>query len=122
MEEYLTKGFYELYLRILFSLSVSQGGGSITQQLARNLFTEPDEFKLTRKLYETYSAFLLESILLKEEILCLYLNKIYMGEGQIGAKAASKFYFRKSPQELNAAESAMLVGLFSGSFGVQPSK
>ena len=95
----------------LRSFSIREGAGSITMQLARNLFTDRSD-SLYRKLYETYTAFLLESRLTKEEILCLYLNKIYMGEGRVGAEEASWYYFRKPPVRLDAAEAAMIVGLF----------
>lgn len=93
------------------TFSLREGGGTVTQQVARNLFTDRAR-SFTRKLYETFAAWLIESKLSKEEILCLYLNKIYMGEGRIGAEEASWFYFRKPPQNLNAAEAAMIVGLF----------
>ena len=105
-------GVIRSILHNIASLSFQQGGGSITQQLARNLFTSRDEFRLTRKIYETYAAFLLERTLSKDEILCLYLGHIYMGEGRMGAYEAAHFYFQKGPDELDAAESAMLVGLF----------
>lgn len=95
----------------LMTFSLSQGGGTITQQLARNLFTDRAR-TLKRKLYETFIAWSIEGKLNKEEILCLYLNKIYMGEGRIGAEEASWFYFKKPPESLDAAEAAMIVGLF----------
>ena len=67
-------GILRAFFKNITTFSIQQGGGSITQQLARNLFTEPSDFKLTRKLYETYTAYLLEDRLSKGEILCLYLN------------------------------------------------
>ena len=95
----------------IMSLSFRQGGGSITQQLARNMFTSREK-NLYRKLFETFIAFFMERIMTKEEILCSYHNEIYMGEGQIGAQQASWFYFNKDPIDLSVAEAAMLVGLF----------
>ncbi|MBX7058991.1 MAG: transglycosylase domain-containing protein, partial [Leptospirales bacterium] len=103
----------------LTSFSFREGGGTITQQLARNLFTDRSR-SLFRKLYETMAARLIESELSKEEILCLYLNKIYMGEGRIGAEEASWFYFRKPPEKLSAAEAAMIVGLFPSPVAYSP--
>lgn len=105
------RGIARALLNNLLSFGFREGGGSITQQLARNLFTDR-RANLFRKLYETFIAFLLEDQLTKEEILCLYLNKIYMGEGRIGAEEASWFYFRKPPEMLDAAEAALIVGLF----------
>lgn len=105
------RGILRAMLVNLKSLSFRQGGGSITQQLARNLYTDRSP-TLYRKVYETYAAFLVEAYLDKDEILCLYLNRIYMGEGRVGAEEASWFYFRKPPQKLTAAEAAMIVGLF----------
>lgn len=105
------RGILRAMLSNLAHFRFHQGGGSITQQLARNLFTDR-RATLYRKLYETFVAFKLEDTLQKDEILCLYLNKIYMGEGRIGAEEASWFYFRKPPWELDVAEAAMIVGLF----------
>ncbi|MCB1175366.1 MAG: transglycosylase domain-containing protein [Leptospiraceae bacterium] len=105
------QGIVRAMLNNITSLSMREGGGTITQQLARNLFTDRAR-TLYRKLYESFVARLIESRFTKAEILCLYLNKIYMGEGRIGAEEASWFYFRKPPQNLSAAEAAMIVGLF----------
>lgn len=73
-------------------MSLSEGGSSITQQLARNLYLNRDK-NMLRKLNETSIAFALEQRLTKREILQLYLNQIYMGRGQYGVKAAAKRYF-----------------------------
>lgn len=105
------KGVMRAVVNNVLSLSAREGGGSITQQVARNLFTDRS-FSLNRKLLETFLAYDLEAALDKDEILCLYLNRIYMGEGRIGAEEASWFYFNKPPFQLSAAESAMIVGLF----------
>ncbi len=106
------QGISRAFMRNVLSLSIREGGGTITQQVARNLFTSRSTPVLIRKIYETYAAFQVEERMSKDEILCLYLNKIYMGEGRIGAEEASYFYFRKSPASLDAAEAAMIVGLF----------
>ena len=105
------RGIARAMINNILAFSVREGGGSITQQLARNLFTDHSP-TLYRKIYETFAAFQIESMMDKEEILCLYLNRIYMGEGRVGAEEASWFYFRKPPQNLDAAEAAMIVGLF----------
>lgn len=92
-------------------MGVREGAGTITMQLARNMFTDRS-FSLHRKIRESLVALQLESMLTKDEILCLYLNKIYMGEGRVGAGEASWYYFRKPPEKLKATEAAMIVGLF----------
>ncbi len=104
-------GILRAMFRNMITFSIEQGAGTITQQLARNLFTKSKEFKLTRKIYETYISLYLETFLSKDEILCLYLNNIYMGEGRVGAYEASKFYFNKTPQELSIPDSAMIIGI-----------
>lgn len=105
------RGILRAFVNNLTSLSLREGGGTITQQLGRNLFTDRAR-SFTRKLYETFVAFLIEDRFSKDEILCLYLNKIYMGKGRIGAEEAAWYYFKKPPQALTAAEAAMIVGLF----------
>jgi penicillin-binding protein 1A len=90
---------------------VVQGGSSITQQLAKNLFLS-NERTLQRKIKEAYLALWLEANLTKREILKLYLDRAYMGGGTFGVGAASEFYFGKQVQDLDLAESALLAGLF----------
>ncbi len=90
---------------------VVQGGSTLTQQLAKNLFLT-NERSLERKVNEAFLAFWLESHLTKNEILKLYLDRAYMGGGTFGAAAAADFYFGKSLRDINLAESAMLAGLF----------
>lgn len=90
---------------------VVQGGSSITQQVAKNLFLS-SERSLQRKIKEAFLALLLESRFSKREILKLYFDRAYMGGGAFGAEAASQFYFGKSVRQINLAESAMLAGLF----------
>ena len=88
-----------------------QGGSSITQQLAKNLFLS-NERTLERKVTEAYLAVWLEFHLSKREILRLYLDRAYMGGGAFGVQAASEFYFGKSVRDITLSESAMLAGLF----------
>ncbi len=90
---------------------VVQGGSSITQQLAKNLFLS-NERTLERKIKEAFLALWLEFRLPKREILKLYLDRAYMGGGAFGVQAAADFYFGKSIRDINLAEAAMLAGLF----------
>ena len=89
---------------------VVQGGSTITQQLAKNLFLTPER-TLGRKIRETLLAFWLEAEYTKDEILALYLNRVYFGSGTYGIDAASKKYFSHPATELTTAEAAMLAGL-----------
>lgn len=92
------------------SLSFEQGGSTITQQLAKNLwFTQ--EKKLERKFAEVYAAFALEKELTKNEIFELYVNSIYFGSGYYGVSDAAMGYFGKPVSELTDYECAMLAGL-----------
>jgi penicillin-binding protein 1A len=90
---------------------VVQGGSSITQQLAKNLFLS-NERTIERKVKEAFLALWLESRLTKNEILKLYLDRAYMGGGAFGVDAAANFYFGKSAREVSLPEAAMLAGLF----------
>ncbi|WP_418068120.1 transglycosylase domain-containing protein [Roseibium porphyridii] len=90
---------------------VVQGGSTLTQQLAKNLFLT-NERSLSRKIKEAYLALWLEANLTKQEILKLYLDRAYMGGGVFGVTAAAEFYFNKNVRELTLAESAMLAGLY----------
>jgi penicillin-binding protein 1A len=90
---------------------VVQGGSSITQQLAKNLFLS-NERTIERKVKEAFLALWLETRLTKNEIFKLYLDRAYMGGGAFGVDAAANFYFGKSAREVNLAEAAMLAGLF----------
>jgi len=90
---------------------VVQGGSSLSQQLAKNLFLS-SERTLERKINEAFLALWLEARLTKREILKLYLDRAYLGGGAFGVEAASQFYFDKSVREINLAEAAMLAGLF----------
>ena len=90
---------------------VVQGGSSITQQLAKNLFLT-NERSISRKIKEAYLALWLEHHLTKKQILGLYLDRAYMGGGAFGVQAAAQYYFGKSARDINLAEAAMLAGLF----------
>ena len=89
---------------------VVEGGSTITQQLAKNLFLKPDR-TYKRKLREALLALWLEGRYEKDELLSLYLNRIYLGAGAYGVEAAARTYFDKSARDVSLAEAAMLAGL-----------
>src|SRR5262245_31404140 len=89
---------------------VAQGGSTITQQLARLSFLTPDK-TLRRKIQELILARRVESSYTKPQILELYLNKVYFGDGLYGVEAASRGYFGKSAHDLSIPEAALLAGL-----------
>ncbi len=90
---------------------VVQGGSTLTQQLAKNLFLS-SERSIERKVKELFLSFLLESRYTKREILKLYFDRAYMGGGAFGVEAAAQYYFGKTVREVNMAESALMAGLF----------
>ena len=90
---------------------VVQGGSTITQQLAKNLFLT-NERSFERKIKEAFLALWLEARASKKEILKTYLDRAYMGGGAFGAEAAAEYYFGKSVRDVTLAEAAMLAGLF----------
>ena len=89
---------------------VVQGGSTITQQLAKNAFLTPER-TLARKIKELMLALWLEHEFTKEEILTLYLNRVYLGAGTYGVDAAAHKYFASKPQDLTLYQSALLAGL-----------
>ncbi|WP_240623345.1 transglycosylase domain-containing protein [Brevundimonas lutea] len=89
---------------------VVQGGSTISQQLAKNLFLTPDQ-TMRRKVQEIMLAVWLELKFSKQEILALYLNRVYFGAGAYGIEAASQRYFDKSARRLTVGEAALLAGL-----------
>lgn len=87
-----------------------QGGSTITQQLAKNAFLT-QERTITRKLKEAFLSYALESKYTKEEILCMYLNRIYFGQGAYGLESASHYYFNKATKDLTLAQAASLAAI-----------
>ncbi len=87
-----------------------QGGSTITQQVARSLLLTPEK-TYTRKIKEAILAYRIDKVLTKKEILYIYLNQIYFGEGAYGVDAASRAYFDKKAVDLDLAEIAILAGL-----------
>jgi penicillin-binding protein 1A len=101
--------------------SVFQGGSTITQQLAKNLFLT-QERTLARKVQEAALALWLERKYSKNQILDMYLNRVYFGAGAYGIEAAAQRYFGKPAQKLNVAEAAMLAGLVRSPSRLAPSR
>ncbi len=88
----------------------SQGGSTITQQITKSLLLTPEK-TFVRKFKEAILAWRIDKLLSKDEILYIYLNQIYLGEGAHGVEAAAQIYFGKSAARLSLAESALLAGL-----------
>jgi penicillin-binding protein 1A len=99
----------------------SQGGSTLTQQLAKNLFLT-QERTVTRKLQEAVLALWLEHKFSKAQILEMYLNRVYFGSGAYGVEAAAQRYFGKSARHLTLAEAAMLAGLVQSPSRLEPSR
>jgi len=87
-----------------------QGGSTITQQVAKNLFLTPQK-NIKRKVQELLMAFWLEHKFSKDQILTLYLNRVYMGSGTYGIEAAAQKYFHKTSRDINLLEASILAGL-----------
>lgn len=90
--------------------TISEGGSTITQQLAKNAYLTQDR-TLKRKMQEVFLALQLERQYTKQEILEMYLNQIYFGQGAYGVQAAAKTYFGKNVEDLSLNECAMLAGI-----------
>ncbi|WP_217543283.1 penicillin-binding protein 1A [Vibrio metschnikovii] len=103
-------GITRAAVAVMASGSASQGASTITQQLARNFFLS-NEKKIMRKIKEIFIAIHIEQLLSKEEILELYLNKIYLGHRSYGVGAAAQTYFGKEVKDLTLSEIAMIAGL-----------
>lgn len=104
------KGITRALLRDIRSMKVVEGGSTLTQQLAKVLFLTPER-TIVRKLKEALLAINIERRYSKDEILTMYLNQIYLGEGAYGVEAAARTYFGKNAKDLNLAECAMIAGL-----------
>ena len=102
--------FTRAMLTNIFLRRYAQGGSTITQQVAKNLFLMPNK-NIKRKIQELMLAFWLEHKFTKEQILTLYLNRVYLGSGTYGIEAASQKYFQKSSRDLNLKEAAVIAGM-----------
>src|SRR3990170_2224650 len=98
------------FYRNISAGKIVQGGSTITQQVARSFFLTPER-SMRRKITEALLAYRIEKNLSKDEILHLYLNQIYLGNGAYGVQAAAETYFGKDVENLNLAEAALLAGL-----------
>ena len=104
------KGIIRAILTNFLKGKATQGGSSITQQLAKNAFLTPER-TFSRKVKEAILTYQIERTYTKDEILERYLNEIYFGSGSYGIKNAADQYFRKDPKDLNIAEAALLAGI-----------
>ena len=100
---------------------VAQGGSTLTQQLAKNLFLTPER-SASRKIQEAILALWLEHTYTKDEILELYLNRVYFGAGAYGVEAAAQRYFGKPAKNVSLAEAAMLGGLVQAPSRLAPNR
>ena len=114
-------GLVRAVLANVLHRGISQGGSTITQQLAKNLFLTPERH-LMRKLQEVVLALWLEHKFTKAEILELYLNRIYFGSGAYGVEAAAQRYFGKTARHVTLAEAALLAGLVKSPSRLAPNK
>jgi penicillin-binding protein 1A len=114
-------GLIRAVLANLLHRGISQGGSTITQQLAKNLFLTQDR-NFTRKLQEVVLAVWLEHKFSKNEILELYLNRVYFGSGAYGVEAAAERYFGKSARNVSVAEAALLAGLVKSPSRLAPTR
>ena len=104
------KGIMRALYRDIIAMAFVEGGSTLTQQLARNLFLEKQK-KIERKIKEILMALEIERKYTKVEILELYLNQVYWGHNSYGIESASQMYFGKNSKDLTLAEAAGLVGM-----------
>ena len=114
-------GIARAMVRNLTTRGVSQGGSTLTQQLAKNLFLTQDR-TMSRKIQEAILAVWLERSYTKDQILELYLNRVYFGSGAYGVEAAAQRYFGKSARSVSVAEAAMLAGLVQAPSRLAPNR
>ena len=112
--------FSRAMLTNLFAGRYAQGGSTITQQVAKNLFLTSQK-TIRRKVQELLLAFWLEYKFSKEQILTLYLNRVYLGAGTYGIEAAAQKYFQKSSRDLNLKEAAIIAGMLKAPSRYNPS-
>lgn len=95
----------------LSNFELREGGSTITQQVAKNIFFMEEDDVATRKIAEIFAAYDLEKYYTKNDIIELYINTIYYGDGYYGLKQACKGYFKKEPSEMTLYECTMLAGI-----------
>ena len=104
------QGIARSFARLLKSGEISGGGSTLTQQLARDYFLTREQL-FTRKLREAFLAYKIEQEFTKEQIMALFLNKMFFGQRAYGVAAAARVYFNKNLQDVNEAEAATLAGV-----------
>lgn len=104
------QGIMRSFARLLKSGEISGGGSTLTQQLARDYFLTREQL-FTRKLREAFLAYKIEHEFTKEQIMALFLNKMFFGQRAYGVAAAAQVYFNKNLRDINAAEAATLAGV-----------
>ncbi|QND51542.1 penicillin-binding protein [Phyllobacterium sp. 628] len=114
-------GFARAMVTNVVSGRLVQGGSTITQQLAKNLFLTPDR-TLERKVQEVLLALWLEHKYSKDQILQMYLNRVYLGSGSYGVAAASRRYFNKSAHDVSLTEAAVIAGLLKAPSRLSPAR
>jgi len=114
-------GIFRAFLANRAEGHVVQGGSTITQQLAKNLFLKPER-TWKRKIQEMELAFWLEWRFSKDQILSLYLNRVYLGAGTYGVEAAAQRYFGKSATRVSLSEAALLAGLLKAPSRYAPTR
>lgn len=113
-------GILRAAIRNLIAGHLVQGGSTLTQQLAKNLFLSPDR-TVKRKVQEMLLALWLEHTYTKDQILTAYLNRVYLGSGSYGVDAAARTYFDKPASEINLGEAAIIAGLLRAPSRFAPS-
>lgn len=114
------RGILRAFFNNVFTSNSSQGGSTITQQLAKNAFLSSKR-TLGRKFQEVLIAFWLEAWLTKDEILSRYLSNVYFGDNQYGLDAAARHYFSRPAEDLTTGQAAMLAGLVKAPSRLAPS-
>lgn len=114
-------GIARAIVRNISTMSINEGGSTITQQLARTLYLTPT-VTWERKVKEMFIALWLERHRTKEEILQMYINSVYMGSGLYGFASASKYYFDKNLSDVNLNEAAILIGVVRSPENFNPIK
>jgi penicillin-binding protein 1A len=114
-------GLARAFVTNLTSGHMVQGGSTLTQQLAKNLFLSPDR-TLERKVQEVLLSFWLEQKYTKDQILAMYLNRVFFGSNAYGVEAASRRYFNKSARDVNLGEAALLAGLVKAPSRLSPAR
>jgi len=113
------QGIIRAFLVNTVNFRIVQGGSTITQQLAKVLFTDMER-SIKRKIYEAFCALEIETKYDKQDILSMYLNLIYFGKGAYGVESASKMFFGRSVRKLNEVECAMIVAVISSPGSYSP--